>query len=207
MKILEELTSLGLELTEEQKTAITKRFTEEVISEREAEKKLSKMETERDSWKQRAEVSEESLTRFDGINPEEISKEIEKYKTEVEKVKAESLKAIEERDLQDALEKALSEIKFTSNIAREGIMTKLKQSGLKVSDGKVMGLDDYIGKFKTEHPDAFVNDSEGKKAVFTEKMGGTSKSLTKEEIMAIKDTQERQKAMKENFHLFTTKGE
>ena len=61
LKVITELEKLGLELTDEMKESIKKNIGEEVYSKSELDKKVKKVEEERDQYKERAETAEETL--------------------------------------------------------------------------------------------------------------------------------------------------
>lgn len=61
LKVITELEKLGLELTDEMKESIKKNIGEEVYSKSELDKKVKKVEEERDQYKGRAETAEETL--------------------------------------------------------------------------------------------------------------------------------------------------
>ena len=84
LKIINELEKLGLELTDEQKESIKKSIGEEVYSKLEHEKKVEKIETERDGFKERAETAEETLKGFDGKDLETITRERDEWKQKAE---------------------------------------------------------------------------------------------------------------------------
>ena len=62
MNIIEKLKQFNVEVTPEMEKA----FSGDFLSELEVNKKLSKAENDRDSWKQRAETAEETLKGFEG---------------------------------------------------------------------------------------------------------------------------------------------
>ena len=80
MNIIEKLKSFNVEITAE----IEKAFAGEFVSEREMEKKLSKLQTENETLKERAETAEETLKGFDGKNFDEITKERDEWKKKAE---------------------------------------------------------------------------------------------------------------------------
>ena len=80
MNIIEKLKSFNVEITAE----IEKAFAGEFVSEREMEKKLSKLQTENETLKERAETAEETLKGFDGKNFDEITKERDEWKRKAE---------------------------------------------------------------------------------------------------------------------------
>lgn len=161
----------------------------------------------RDEWKKRAETAEETLKSFDGIDPEKIQNEIGTWKKKAEDAEKDYNAKLEERDFNDALKEALDGMKFSSSAARKAIEADIKSRGLKISDGKILGLNDLIAQMKESDADAFVDDNADKaqsgKAVFTAPMGNRKPTgKTKDEIMSIRDRAERQKEIAANMHLF-----
>lgn len=162
-----------------------------------------------DVYKKRAESAEETLKGFDGKDFDAIQCEASEWKKKAEDAEADFKKQIYERDFEDALSKEISEYKFTSESAKKSIMADIKSAGLKLKDGKILGLSDLIAQFKESDASAFVDDAkeqaEQSKAKFTQGMGsnaGKGSTLTKEDIMKISDATERQNAIKENIDLF-----
>lgn len=66
VKIISELEKIGLEITDEQKESIKKSMGEELYSKQELDKKIGKVEAERDNYKERAETAEGTLKGFEG---------------------------------------------------------------------------------------------------------------------------------------------
>lgn len=117
---------------------------------------------DRDAWKQKAETAEEALKKFDGIDPESIQKEIDDWKQKAEDAEKEYQQKIYDRDFDDALKTAFGEIKFTSEAAKKAIMEEVKEAGLKLNDGKILGLNDLIGQIKERDASAFVDEEQQK---------------------------------------------
>lgn len=210
MKIINELEKLGLELTDEQKESIKKKFSEDVISTFEHEKKMGKVETERDNYKRRAEAAEETLKGFDGKSLEEITKERDGWKEKFEKAEKDYNSKLEAREKEELLKDAFAELEFTSESAKKAIMAQISEN-VSVKNGKLIGFNDLLEDVKKNDSAAFVDKEtknlEEKKAKFTAKQKTTTgEGLTKEKIMAMKDPSERQKAIKEHIELFQ-KGE
>ena len=84
VKIISELEKIGISLTDEQKESIKKSMGEELYSKQELEKKVSKVETERDGYKERAETAEETLKGFDGKDIDTITRERDEWKKKAE---------------------------------------------------------------------------------------------------------------------------
>ena len=87
-------------------------------------------------------------------------------------------------------------------------MADIKEAGLKLKDGKILGLNDLIEQMKQSDASAFVDESQQQaqqnQARFTTHVGHqqTPGSMTKKEIEAIKDPSERQTAIAQNIQLF-----
>lgn len=57
-----------------------------------------------------------------------------------------------------AVENAISGIKFTSTSAKKAFVSDLTAKGLKLQDGKLLGLDDFTKTYKDNDPGAFAPD-------------------------------------------------
>ena len=167
------------------------------------------LKEERDSYKAKAEQSDKLQKDLDSAK-----KQIEDLnKDDAYKVKYEALK----EDF-DSYKKGI-ETEKTNNNKKDAYKTLLKEIGIsekhidKVAklveldkikldkDGKIEGADDLKKSLKEEWSDFIVTD--GKEGAGTATPpGNTGGKKTKDEIMAIKDTAERQKAMLENKELF-----
>ncbi len=177
-------------------------------------KKLQKendnLAADRDNWKTKAETAEETLKSFDGIDPAQIQSELTTWKKKAEDAEKNAQAQIYERDFADALKSEMEGYKFTSEAAKKSIMAEIKDAGLKLKDGKILGLSDLIEQIKENDASAFVDEQqqrlEANRPRFTQpqKPGSGAKfgTLTKKEIMDIKDPSERQAAIAENMSLF-----
>ena len=199
VKVISELEKLGLKLTDEQKDAIKKSMGEELYSKQELDKKVGKVETERDEYKVRAETAEDTLKGFDGKDFDTITKERDEWKIKAENAKKEYDGKIAEREKNDLLKEACEGIKFSSESARKAIMADIAAS-VSVKDGKLIGFNDLLEDAKKRDASAFVDEDqehlEQNKAQFTTRQkNNTGETLTKDQIMAIRDPAERQKAL------------
>lgn len=75
-KLIDTLKSFGIEIPEDEQADVKKALSEHYKNAKEVAKTLSKVEGERDSWKERAEAAEETLKGFDGIDPANIQTEL-----------------------------------------------------------------------------------------------------------------------------------
>lgn len=209
MKIISELEKLGLELTEEHKKAITKKFGEEVISNFEHEKKVGKVEEDRDSWKERAETAEETLKGFEGKDFEDITRDRDEWKKKFEKLEEEQNKAKQAAELEAAINDHVSTLNFKDEYRKRAYIDDLKKEGYQVKDGKLIGASDFQKKYDA---DAFIDEKQEKQEQQKAKFTGPSQKqdgdggMTKEQIMAVTDRTERRRLISENINLFS-KGE
>lgn len=204
------LTELGIDVPADKKADLTKKVAENYVTKAEHDKKIGKVETDRDKWKGQAETAEETLKKFDGVDLETMQTELSTWKKKAEDAEKDYQQKIYDRDFSDALKTEMESIKFSSDAAKRAVMAEVKEAGLKLKDGKILGLSDLIGQIKERDASAFVDEQQQKAqqqaARFT--VPGTGKSpvgggtMTKKDIYAIKDPSERQAAIAENLGLF-----
>lgn len=199
--IIEICKEFGLEIPPDKQAEFNKKVSENYLTKAEHEKKIGKVETDRDNWKEKAETAEETLKSFDGIDPAQIQTELATWKKKAEDAESNAQKQIYERDFSDALKAELEVYKFSSEAAKRDVMSQIKAAELKLKDGKILGLSDLIGQIKEKDASAFVDETQQQanqnRARFTSPIstGGTGgKTMTKKEIMDIKDPTERQAA-------------
>lgn len=198
------LKQFGLEVPKEQSEDFRKVFHENYKTVKDYEK----VESDRGKWKGQAETAEETLKRFDGVDLETMQAELATWKTKAETAEKDYQQKIYDRDFSDALKTEMESIKFSSEAAKRAVMAEIKESGLKLKDGKILGLSDLIGQIKERDASAFVDEQAEKAkqqaARFTTsfKGTGTGGTMTKKDIYAIKDPSERQAAIAENLGLF-----
>ena len=204
MNIIEKLKQFNVEVTPDMEKA----FSGEFLSEKEVEKKLSKAENDRDSWKQRAETAEETLKGFEGKDLDAMQKEIDDWKEKATKAESEYNAKMAEHEKQELLKEAFADIEFTSTAAKNAIMAQIGEN-VSVKNGKLIGFNDLLEDAMKNDASAFVNKEqqslEQNKAKFTTPMNNQSGkvgTMTKDEIMAIKDRGERREAMLANKELF-----
>lgn len=175
----------------------------------EFDKRVSRLETERDAHKERADTAEAALKGFEGIDPADLNNQIEKWKEKADQAEKNAAAKLAERDFEDALKNEMERYRFTSNAAKRAVMEEIKSSGAKLRNGKIMGFDDLIQDIRKNDASAFVDDHqeqlETNKPRFTSPnpsgTGGANK-LTRADIMGIKDPRERQNAIAKNLGLF-----
>lgn len=196
---------LGLELTPEQETELNKQTAANYKTIAEFNKKLTAIETERDGYKGRAETAEQALQGFEGVDLETMKSQLAEAQAQAAQAKADFERQIKERDFNDALRTALDGYKFSSEAAKAAIESELRGKGLSLVDGKIVGLSDVMDLIKQRDASAFAAEGPEDPPRFTGKMtgGGSGKKYSsREEIMAIKDAVERQRAIGENLQFF-----
>ncbi len=208
-KLIDTLKSFGIEIPEDKQADVKKALSEHYKNAKEVAKTLSKVEGERDNWKERAETAEETLKGFDGIDPANIQTELAGWKKKAEDAEKEFNAKIYDRDFSDALKAALDDVKFSSEAAKKSVMADIKESRIKAEKTvKILGLNDLIEQMKQSDASAFVDESQQQaqqnQARFTTHVGQqqTPGSMTKKDIEAIKDPSERQAAIAQNIQLF-----
>lgn len=175
-------------------------------------KKLQKendnLTSERDTWKEKAEAAETTLKGFEGVDLETMQKELSDWKQKATEAEKNAQAQLYERDFADALKIEFEGIKFSSEAAKRAIMAEVKAAGLKLKDGKILGLNDLIGQMKEKDASAFIDDAQQQAqqnmARFTAPLGKQNApgTMTRKDIEAIKDPSERQSAIASNLHLF-----
>ena len=167
---------------------------------------------DRDAWKEKAETAEATLQGFDGVDLETMKRDLADWKKKAEDAEKNAQAQIYERDFNDALKTELESVKFSSEAAKRAIMAEIKESGLKLKDGKILGLNDLISQMKEKDASAFIDEEQQKAqqnaARFTQPFQRQNQGggMTKDQIMGIRDASERQAAIAANMHLFS-KGE
>lgn len=201
----DELKAWGL--TDEQSEKVMAQYGKDVSK---LQKENEKLTADRDKEKERADTAEETLKKFDGVDVETMQTELATWKTKAENAEKDYAAKIEQRDFEDALKEEIGGYKFTSEAAKKAIMAEIREAGLKVKDGKILGLSDLLAQMKEKDASAFVDEKqeqlEAERAKpFTGPLnpnGGGAKKMTREEIFGIKDTTARRQAIAENLSEF-----
>lgn len=175
-------------------------------------KKLQKendnLSADRDTWKEKAEAAETTLKGFEGVDLETMQRELSDWKQKAADAEKNAQEQLYERDFADALKTEFEGIKFSSEAAKRAIMAEVKEAGLKLKDGKILGLNDLVSQMKEKDSSAFIDDAQQQAqqnmARFTAPVGKQNMpgTMTRKDIEAIKDPSERQSAIASNLHLF-----
>lgn len=201
----DELKAWGL--TDEQSEKVMAQYGKDVSK---LQKENEKLTADRDKEKERADTAEETLKKFDGVDVETMQAELATWQQKAKDAEKDYADKLAQRDFEDALKEEISGYKFTSEAAKKAIMAEIREAGLKVKDGKILGLSDLLAQMKEKDASAFVDEKQeqleaGRAKPFTGPLnpnGGGAKKMTREEIFGIKDTTARRQAIAENLSEF-----
>lgn len=200
----DELKAWGL--TDEQSEKVMAQYGKDVSK---LQKENEKLTADRDKEKERADTAEETLKNFDGVDVETMQAELATWQQKAKDAEKDYADKLAQRDFEDALKEEISGYKFTSEAAKEAIMARIRAAGLKVSDGKILGLSDLIAQMKEKDASAFVDEKQeqleaGRAKPFTGPLNQNTgnQKMTKSDILNIKDAGQRQSAIAQNLGLF-----
>lgn len=175
------LTEAGIELTDEQRAAITKAVAENYKTVNEFTSKVTKLEGERDSWKDQYTGVKASLDKFDGVNVDDLKAQIAEQKKKTEEAEKNANEKLAARDYADAVKANTAGIKFSSAAAQRDFESQLQSKNLPVNDGKLLGFADFLAQYKADNEGAVLDESAEEKAKFTDSMNsGSSTSSSKD---------------------------
>lgn len=175
------LTEAGIELTDEQRAAITKAVAENYKTVNEFNSKVTKLEGERDSWKDQYTGVKTSLDKFDGVDVDDLKAQIAEQKKKAEEAEKNANEKLAARDYADAVKANTAGIKFSSAAAQRDFESQLQSKNLPVNDGKLLGFTDFLAQYKADNEGAVLDESAEEKAKFTDSMNsGSSTSNSKD---------------------------
>lgn len=175
------LTEAGIELTDEQRAAITKAVAENYKTVNEFTSKVTKLEGERDSWKDQYTGVKTSLDKFDGVDVDDLKAQIAEQKKKAEEAEKNANEKLAARDYADAVKANTAGIKFSSAAAQRDFESQLQSKNLPVNDGKLLGFTDFLAQYKADNEGAVLDESTEEKAKFTDSMNsGSSTSKSKD---------------------------
>lgn len=142
------LKDAGIEVTDEQKAAISKEMAENYkpIADYDKQvKKTEKAESERDTLQQQLTDAQETIKGFDGVDVEKLNKDIADWKERATKAEKDAAAQILQRDQRDYLKGEFDKLGISSDRTRKSLMADIMgEDGLKWKDGAFMGLSDYL---------------------------------------------------------------
>lgn len=198
------LKKYGLEVPEDKRADFEKEHAANYKTVAEYEKKLGKLESDRDGLQTQLTAAQDALKGFDGIDVKDIQSKLQEAERKIQEAETRRQTELAARDFDDALREALEAYKFSSGAAKSAVASEIRSKGLKLENGKILGLNDLMDAIKARDAGAFVNEENPPAKItsaMSPKTGGT-KYKDKAEIMKIKDASERQKAIADNIDLF-----
>ncbi len=180
----------GVAIEEGKEKEITAAVAKEYKTIAEYDKKVQNLEEERDNYKSQLDSANETMKKFEGMDPEAIKKEREDYENRIRTLQEEHQKEKDARSYEEAVDESLKSMKFTSEYAKKAVRDEIMAAGLKQVDGKLMGLSDLVESIKTKDASAFVNEDqqnlENNKAKFTSSMNNNQQEQKASEIKDIR---------------------
>lgn len=181
----DELKAWGL--TDEQSEKVMAQYGKDVSK---LQKENEKLTADRDKEKERADTAEETLKKFDGVDVETMQAEIATWQQKAKDAEKDYADKLAQRDFEDALKEEIGGYKFTSEAAKKAIMAEIREAGLKVKDGKILGLSDFLTQMKEKDASAFVDEKQeqleaGRAKPFTGPLKGAAQPTTSEKFKAM----------------------
>ncbi len=180
------LKDYGLEIPADKKEDFRVRFHENYKTVND----YNNLQTDRDNWKGKAETAEETLKKFDGVDVETMQAELATWQQKAKDAEKDYADKLAQRDFEDALKEEIGGYKFTSEAAKKAIMAEIREAGLKVKDGKILGLSDLLAQMKEKDASAFVDEKQeqleaGRAKPFTGPLKGAAQPTTSEKFKAM----------------------
>ena len=111
-------------------------------------KKIGRVEEERDNIKAQLDTATETLKGFEGVDVEQMKNQLADWKTKAENAEKDYNEKLAARDFSDALKTEMEGWKFSSEAAKKSVMAEVTAAGLKMKDGKILGLKDLMETIK-----------------------------------------------------------
>ena len=163
------------------------------------------LKAEREEYKANAEKLTEVQAELNSLKAkgdDGLKEKYDKLKTDFDNYKAE----VENAKKLEAKKDAYRELIKDAGLSDKGAEKALKYADwdhIEVEDGKIKDSKDHMKALKEEWAEYVVRENtEGASVTNPPANNGSSKYTSKADIMKIKDTSERQKAIKENMELF-----
>lgn len=191
------LSGMEIAVPEDKKEELRKAVSENYKTVAEYQKKADALEKAEGE----AKTAKEAIAKFEGVDPDKLKEEIETYKKAAKDIEDKYKAEADARAFGEAADELLKGYTFSSNAAKSHVMARLKDSGLKVIDGAIMGGKDFMTKLQSEDAEAFKA-SDAPQFTTPASQSNNQGLMTRDKILAIKDSSERQQAIAKNIHLF-----
>lgn len=200
--VLEILKGLGIDVPADKEADLNKEVAENYKTVAEFDKKVAKMQNDIDKATERANEAEETLKGFEGKDFDEITKDRDEWKVKYETKIREDAEAKEKAELDEAIDSAIKNAKGKN---AKAIIAQLDIDSIKASKNRDKDIAEAIKALSESEDTAFLfeTDPENNRAQFTQPLPkATPETVTKESIMAIKDTVERVNMIAKHRDLF-----
>lgn len=171
---------------------------------------VDSLKASRDEYKAKVDDLKSQVSQYESLKESMVDKEeYDSLKSKYDKLKGEYEDykgSIAEKDTKATKTEAYKALLKEAGVSEKRIGSVVRVADLGSieldEDGKIKNADDLKGKIKEEWADFIeVKTEKGAKTENPPANNG-GRTMTKEQIMEIKDTSERQKAMRENAELF-----
>lgn len=190
----------GLEIPAEKHAEFNKAVAENYKTIAEHEKKVNRLTDDLTAEKKRADEAVETLKGFEGKDFDAITRERDDWKRKHDENQQRYQQEQEEREYNADLEAAATAAKCRD---LKALTAHLDHESLRKSKNRKADMEAAITAQRTER--GYLFEDNGGKPSFTAPAGGGNGgggTLTKKDIMAIKDPVERQAKIAANLHLF-----
>jgi hypothetical protein len=192
------LSEYGITVPEDKKAEFDKAVAENYKTSAEFEKKVNRLTEDLNAEKQRADDAVETLKGFEGKDFDAITKDRDEWKRKHDEAIANHKKEQEDREFNELLESSIAEAKGKN---AKAISALLDLEKIRNSKNQLADLTAAMNTLRTES--SYLFDDNGGKPQFADpKATGNPGTLTRKDVMAIKDPAERQAKIAANMHLF-----
>ncbi|MGI6663889.1 MAG: phage scaffolding protein [Christensenellaceae bacterium] len=116
-----------------------------------------------------------TIESFKEMDVETIKREVDDWKEKAEQAETAAAERIAEIEYERAIEKAMAGLKFSSNSAKKQFERDVKEKGLTLENGALLGFDDYVKTYKDQDEKAFASEEEEGKPKFSSGSAPTPK--------------------------------
>ena len=191
----------GLEIPAEKHAEFNRVVDENYKTIAEHEKKVNRLTDDLAAEKKRADTAVETLKGFEGKDFDAITRERDEWKRKHDENQQKYQQEQEEREYNADLEAAATAAKCRD---LKALTAHLDHENLRKSKNRKADMEDAINAQRTER--AYLFEDNGGKPAFTAPTGGGGagggNTITRKDIMKIKDPVERQRMIGQNLHLF-----
>lgn len=188
--IIEILSELGIKVEENQKKTVLDAMNKEYKTINEYDRKVKQLEGDAASYKKQYETANEALQKFNGVDPDDVKQMKENYEKQIKEMQETYKKESEQKALEEAVDKELGKLKFSSEYAKKSIKSEIMAAGLKMNGETLIGFNDMIEAIKKNDSTAIVTEEQQKlennQARFTTSMSGKDNNHTGDDIAAIR---------------------